>query len=84
MKTYQIKKIVDGASVHLKGKFVAVPDHDYDKNIQYDDGNPFKVVFKGEEQIFDSFKEAKTYRTFGDRLKRGTYRLGYFEWKGGE
>lgn len=81
MKTYHIKKLVDGSKIHLTGKYVAVPDKDYDKNIQYDDGQPFKVSYKGNVKTFDSFTEAKTFRTFGDRLNRGTYRLGYFKWQ---
>jgi len=83
MKQYRIKRLVDGSKVGLSGKVVAVPDHDYDKNIDYDDGDPFTVIFKDKVMVYKNFSEAKTFRTFKDRLNRGSYRLGYFEVKGG-
>jgi hypothetical protein len=80
MKVYRIKKIIDGSVIGLQGKFVAVPDIDYDRNIHYDNGLPFAVRYEDKQKTIKSFKEAKTFRVFDDRLKRGKYRLGYFEW----
>lgn len=84
MRIYKIKKLIDGGKVGLTGKYVAVPDVDYDKKITYDNGEPFRVVFLDngvtKSQDIENFKTAKTYRTFNDRLKRGQYVLGYFEW----
>ncbi len=82
MKKYTIKKIISGRVIGLEGQYVAVPDMDYDRDISYNDGEPFIVSYKNETMIIRDWKKAATYRTFGDRLKRGTYRLGYFEWKG--
>jgi len=84
MKVYRIKKIINGIKVGLVGDFVAVPDIDYDRNLFYDDGETILVRYKNQEMLIEDFKKAKTYRTFGDRLNRGTYRLGYFKWTGGE
>lgn len=83
MKTYYPKKLVDGEKIGLTGKYVAVPDIDYNANIRYD-GKPFKICYDGVLVGIKDWKEAKTYRTFGDRLNRGTYRLGYFKWTGGD
>jgi len=84
MRIYKIKKLVDGSKIGLSGKFVAVPDTDYDKKVTYDNGEPFSVRYIDNGSVKDmkieNFKEAKTFRTFPDRLGRGNYVLGYFEW----
>jgi hypothetical protein len=84
MKTYIIKKLIDGSRIHLTGTFVGVPDIDWDRDIKYNDGQPFLVRYENKEMVIQDFKEAKTYRTFQDREGRGSYILGYFEWKEGE
>lgn len=80
MNKYYIKKLIKGEAIGQLGTFVAVPDYDYNRRINYNDDEPFVVEYKGKTQEYANWKEAVTYRHFKDKLLRGTYRLGYFRW----
>jgi hypothetical protein len=81
MKTYTIKKLIRGTRIGLEDTdYVAVPDIDYNKRVEYNDGDEIAVDYKGEKRKIESWNKAVTYRTFEDKLKRGYYKLGYFKW----
>lgn len=84
MKTYKIKKLIDGKIFKFASPIVAVPDKDLWTGTTYDDGKPFRIDYKGSQMVIKNWREALEFRKFQDKRGRGTYTLGYFFWKEGD
>lgn len=74
VKEYKVKTLFNGKVIAKIGKFIAVPEKGYKQ---------YHIIARfGDKTMFiKRWLDAVAFRRFPDKWGRGTYTLGYFEWK---